>query len=262
MCRQVMYKWCWISMVLLGLAAPALGQVTINQSKANAGNVTPGDGAGFPVTISRPGSYRLTSNLTVSGVNRTAIRVNADNVSIDLSGFVIRGPVVCSEFGASLSCSPRGFGRGIDAPNSSGTVVSDGEVQGMGIGLALGTGGTTLEGANRVEQVTVRNSFDSGMSVQGGIVTRCIANSNGGDGIFVSGGTVINNMAVGNRAAGITVGETGTVLDNNASFNGGTGLALGSQRVGYGNNVLSGNNIDVSGGTQIGTNLCGGAICP
>jgi hypothetical protein len=170
--------------------------------------------------------------------------------------------VVCSGFGASLSCNPRGFGRGIDVPNRSGTVVTNGEVQGMGIGLVLGTRGTILEGANRVEKVTVRNSFESGMSIQGGIVTGCIANSNGGGGIFMSGGTVVNNVAVGNNGAGIAVGDTGTVLDNSASFNGTTGLELGSPRVGYGNNVLSGNNTDVIGGTQIRTNLCTETVCP
>ena len=45
--------------------------------------------------------------------------------------------------------------------------------------------------------------------------------------------------------------------------NGGAGLAVGSLS-GYANNVLSGNaGGTVSGGTEIGTNLCNGStICP
>src|SRR5260221_3357918 len=39
------------------------GVILIDQSKALAGNVTPGDAAGFPVTISRRGSYRLSGAL-------------------------------------------------------------------------------------------------------------------------------------------------------------------------------------------------------
>jgi hypothetical protein len=39
------------------------GVVIIDQTRAIAGNVTPGDVPGVPVTISRSGSYRLDSNL-------------------------------------------------------------------------------------------------------------------------------------------------------------------------------------------------------
>jgi len=65
--------------VLAGLTAVAVpayavdGVVLINQSVALSGNVTPGDTPGFPVTISAPGSYRLSSNLIVPDGNTTAI---------------------------------------------------------------------------------------------------------------------------------------------------------------------------------------------
>lgn len=49
---------------------------------------------GFPYVISAPGSYVLTSDLTPpSGV--MGIRVDADDVNIDLNGFGIRGNLVC-----------------------------------------------------------------------------------------------------------------------------------------------------------------------
>src|ERR1700760_2943950 len=80
------------------------GVVLIDQSHALAGNITPGDSPGFPVTISQPGSYRLTGNLTVPDANTTAIQITADGVTIDLNGFSIIGPVVCTSF--PTTCPP------------------------------------------------------------------------------------------------------------------------------------------------------------
>ena len=61
------------SSLLLGLgtygcATCCNGVTEINQAQAQAGDTTPGDGQGFPITISKPGSYRLTSNLDLSGL--------------------------------------------------------------------------------------------------------------------------------------------------------------------------------------------------
>src|SRR5208283_2371136 len=68
------------------------GVVLIDQNRALAGGITPGDTPGFPVTISQTGSYRLTGNLTVPDVNTGGIVVTADHVTIDLNGFSIIGP--------------------------------------------------------------------------------------------------------------------------------------------------------------------------
>ena len=72
--------------------AYARGVVLITQAKALAGDVTPGDAPGFPVSITRPGSYRLTSNLR--SPSSLAIEIAADNVSLNLNGFSIIGPNV------------------------------------------------------------------------------------------------------------------------------------------------------------------------
>ncbi len=115
---------------LLGLAGTAWavdGVVDINQVRAAAGGVSPGDAAGFPVTISQAGSYRLTGNLTVPDANTTAISVTADNVTVDLNGFSILGPT-----GA-------GTGRGVSGVGFSHTTVRNGTVQGVGEdGIRLG----------------------------------------------------------------------------------------------------------------------------
>ena len=53
-------------------AAASDGAREINQTAALAGAVTPGDTAGFPVTISQAGSYLLTGNLVVPSADTTA----------------------------------------------------------------------------------------------------------------------------------------------------------------------------------------------
>src|SRR5438552_9500675 len=89
----------------------AQGVVTIDQNRALAGGVTPGDTPGFPVTLSLPGSYRLTGNLTVPNANTTAIQIAANYVTVDLNGFTIIGTTVCTGTRVT-SCNPNGMGNG------------------------------------------------------------------------------------------------------------------------------------------------------
>src|SRR5882672_11227351 len=88
------------------------GVVLIDQNRALAGNITPGDAPGFPVTISQSGSYRLSGNLTVSDVNTSAIQITGENVSLDLNGFAILGPVVCTAPVDTTVCNGSGTGIG------------------------------------------------------------------------------------------------------------------------------------------------------
>jgi hypothetical protein len=92
-----------VAILLASAATPAAavdGVIEINQAAALAGGITPGDTPGFPVTLSQPGSYRLTGNLDTTGLPNaqdvTVIRVTASDVSIDLNGFAIVGPVTCT----------------------------------------------------------------------------------------------------------------------------------------------------------------------
>ena len=57
------------------------GVVLINQSTVTAAG-------GFPYTITQPGSYKLSGNLTPP-LNVTAIQISTGNVSLDLNGFTI-----------------------------------------------------------------------------------------------------------------------------------------------------------------------------
>src|SRR5215472_14139869 len=93
--------------ILLAFASAALaadGVVLINQSTITNGLPGCPTGGHFPIMICQSGSYRLSGNLTISDANADGIDINSDNVTLDLNGFSILGPVVCS--GSPLTCNP------------------------------------------------------------------------------------------------------------------------------------------------------------
>ena len=285
-----------LAMVVIRPVHAVDGVIEITQARAFAGGVTLGDGAGFPVTISQPGSYRLTGNLDVTKMqngqpqaspgNITAIEITAENTTLDLNGFMILGPAVCSGAppASQTTCSPSGSGKGVFASSANGVTVRNGTIQGMG-STAIDIRGNAL-----VEHVRAINNGD-GIFVRGGsIVRECIASSNAGDGISESGlgGIVVtNNITIGNGGSGMNLGGEATVTGNTSSmnyFNGITAnagaaiigntarnnrtaaLAAGAA-TGYTNNVFNDNNggVDpqVNGGTEMPPNICGGDLtCP
>lgn len=291
---------------LAGASHAADGVLEINQSCAvNTGCFT-GDAAGFPVTIASAGSYALTGNLDVGSANVTAIQVQAaaNSSTVDLNGFSIVGPVVCS----ALGCNATGTGIGIDVAFNTvgGTTIRNGVVRGMGsTGVFSGAIGT------RIQNVTARDNAGGGINASAGsvltdnvalfnggtgisgsdhsVIERNVARSNGvegvsttgifgsegstlvgntsqdnaGDGIVTSrAATVIHNSVVNNGDEGIRTLEGSTVIGNSVRDNTTTGLTLGTG-TGYANNVVTGNLTQVSGGIQIGTNVCDtDTICP
>jgi hypothetical protein len=201
--------------VLAAIATPAYavdGVVLINQAAALNGNVTPSDAAGFPVTISAPGSYRLSSNLIVPDGNTTAIEVLVSEVTIDLNGFSIIG-ASCVGFGAP--CNPTGTGAGIEAPFFVDNVkVSNGTIRGMGShGIIL------LGFSHAVERVHAKDNAGAGI-IAGGLVDHCDARDNGLDGIVAD--SVIASSARGNGGKGFDVSLS--IIDSTAAFNGQQGI--------------------------------------
>ena len=94
--------------LFLALATPAIasdGVLEINQTCVVQTGCFAGDTAGFPVTITTPGSDRLTSDLTVPDENTVGISVGTHDAGIDLNHFATLGPVTYS--GIPLVCTPR-----------------------------------------------------------------------------------------------------------------------------------------------------------
>jgi hypothetical protein len=89
--RNLLVPVLALSLVLLTCPGIAMEeQVKLNQVRALAGGITPGDGPGFPITITLPGRYIITSNLyPPAGAN--GIEIKAHDVTIDFSGFRLQG---------------------------------------------------------------------------------------------------------------------------------------------------------------------------
>ncbi len=226
----------------------AFGQTGFGQAEALAGGVTPGDAPGFPVTLSEPGSYKLTSNLDSIGAAR-AVEIAADDVFLDLAGFSIIGSNQGNYTGIGVSLSRQR------------TTVINGTVREMG-GYGL-----SLDQNVHVENVMIVDNGD-GMFFSSGRVIDCTISGNDGDGIYValfpSSGIIRGNFIHSNGGRGIfqDFAGDGLIIDNHISLNGGPGMQLlGS---GYGNNVLSYNNgggAQVTGGVALSNNLCNGGSC-
>jgi hypothetical protein len=184
-------RWM-LPLLVVTLSTPILavdGVLEINQSCAELTGCVPGDTPGFPVTISAPGSYRLTGNLTLPDQNATGILVKDDNVSIDLGGFGIMGPVFCQSSAGGVFCSPVGTGIGVLSELSlfppSGTAVRNGFVRGMG------SVGIRVRENSRVDGVLIEHCAGGGIEASdGSLVLRSQLQLNGTVGLAGQGGTV------------------------------------------------------------------------
>lgn len=212
---QFQSRWLASALIIAGLSFQLYavdGVILIDQNRALVGNVTPGDTPGFPVTISLPGSYRLTGNLTVPDANTTAIQLTADNVAIDLNGFSIIGPTVC---GFSLAgCSPIGQGVGVGGARAFITVVNGG-IRGMGRFAVQISYGALVKNVHATSNGST--GFDGGSD---GIVSDNRVSYNGGSGILVGAGSVVSgNVATFNRGFGFNIPCPSSVVGNAANGN-------------------------------------------
>lgn len=242
------------------------GVILIDQNKALLGNATPGDAPGFPVSITRGGSYRLSTNLTVPNSGTVGISIETgDPVTIDLNGFAILGPNTCS-----VTCSqPNNAGTGIATGlgNSNGVEIYGGTIHGMG-----GTAISLVGFGNTVRNMRVRHNGRGGIQASG-IIMKNIVELNGVFGISTFQAVVQDNFVNDNDGVGIFAFR-GTVSDNHSerntsfgfqSLNFSSGVVQPIPNAGFKGNFFANNNNDgvqVSGGTQLGPNMCGIALCP
>ena len=270
---------CGLGLVVLFSAASSFavdGVVLINQNVATGG-LGSCDTPGFPVTICQAGSYKLSGNLTVPDSNTTAIEITSANVSLDLNGFAISGPNVCS--GSPLVCSANGNGSGVFVTsNVPGVSIRNGTVSGMGEwgirSFAIppntvvvdhvqvssnGFHGVGISSGDVSYSTAVRNG-GTGLAVSNGSISFSRAEANGNGGIFVSFGLISNSISRQNGGNGLDI-SIGVVSKSLSLSNGGFGLS-GASGVGYDlNNFTSNGQGAVSSGVSMGNNLCSGVKC-
>jgi len=236
------------------------GVIEINHALAKLGGVTPGDAPGYPVTISEPGSYRLSNNLVLTQTEQ-GIDIDADNVTLDLNGFSISGPVTCTP--GAPACS----GSGVNGANGIRTDISakfltvkNGTVTGTGAG-----GISCVSGSGCViENVVVSHTYGGGITIgSSGRVSNCNVHSNWGNGISVSSSAIINNNTIHlNGFRGLKISGDGVLVTANVfSKNATTGIDMGSRITAVGGNTLDpkdeGDWFDFSSKmVEISTNFC------
>jgi hypothetical protein len=183
------------------------GQLEINHAIALAGGVSGNladDPPGYPVEISRPGSYRLTGDLT-PGVGQTGIWIEAHDVRVDFGGFAIRGPVTCT--GTPTACSAVAAPlNGIEAaPGTRGTRLLNGRIRGMG------DYGARLTTAAEIEGMEFAENREGGLFASGdAVVVRSEARANGGigGGFTLLGRALVRDCVSANNAnLGFLVGD-------------------------------------------------------
>lgn len=218
-----------LALVLLGSAASAAAQATITHEQALAGNVTPGDAPGYPVTISVPGHYVLKGNLQVPSTTG-GIHATVGGVTLDLNGFTVGGPGTCSQGTNNVvTCTHYALASTADRNALSGirfaglgNTVRNGTVRGFR-GHGVSGGDTVLENlvlhdnryagfsswavsyVSRVSGTRILRNGDHGVHSGAYLIfERSAAIKNGGDGLHVSGALVTDSVLTNNRRYGIT----------------------------------------------------------
>jgi len=269
--------------VVSGVVKPAGsvdGVIEINQASALAGSVTASDEPGFPVTIATSGSYRLTGNLTVATASDVGIIITAANVTIDLNGFALSGPVSCT--GTPADCDdPTENGDGI-ASSAANVTVMNGTVQGLGhFGITLVGTASRVErvraignAADGIQAITVIDSEGVGNGQNGisvltnGLAQGNRASRNGNDGIVAASRTqLVGNTTMQNGGDGVDGSNWVFVTTHNTVGNGGFGIEMfnggfSNVHAFFNNPPNSCVNDQISGGVDMGNNSCCAGVCP
>jgi hypothetical protein len=259
------------------------GVIEVNQAKALAGAINgdlAADPAGFPVRITEPGSYRLTSHLTATDATTAAIQVNVSatgSVEIDLNGFSILGPNTCD--GVPPTCShPQSLQYGISALNTASSllVIRNGTIRGVaGSAIYVNRPKTLIErvriedsGGNGIHCILDTCRVVDSMLVQNRLrgldceafgceVRGTEAQANGSDGIWVLGYAQVRGCyATSNNGDGIHAATGALVEGNTSSLNLANAIVVGADSLVL-HNIVQGT---VVGGTRV-ENVCNPA-CP
>jgi len=195
-----------------------------------------------PFTITGPGSYYLSTNLTGSS-SSSGISISSSGVTLDLNGFTLRGvPGSLAGIyvtGAFTNVAVRNgsivdWGNpGCDTSLAYNSELEHLTVSGNTYGILVGAAslvrnclvqsnlfdGIYNYGPGLVSDCIAQNNGGAGIRVQFCAVRDCVAQDNGGDGVSVVSGRVAGCQVRNNRAYGIDAGSStvdGCFTENNA----------------------------------------------
>ncbi len=221
--------------LFLAQAALAQGYTEVNQAVVDASG-------GFPYSISTPGYYRLTGNLakTAADGSVAAVVISTSDVTLDLGGFEIEGPGICSRNASTgaVTCTGHVPGSGIQESGGNTNVqIRNGTVHGFFNGISTTAVGTVLElltvydnaflgasaigDASRVENVTAIRNGTTGITIQNNsAVQSCDASQNDDYGIIANlASSIVFSNAMGNRLGGMSLNSQAVYTGNNVLDN-------------------------------------------
>jgi hypothetical protein len=285
---------CFFAAVLLagGDALAGAGVVEINDARALAGGITTSDVAGYPVTLGTPGSYRLTGPLSVTDANQSAIEIASHDVTLDLNGFVISGPVSCTGSGLGVTCTGSGTGVGITGSSREGIVIGNGTITGFGSGgidlvpvescrlarlnvVANRGNGIRLGGSCAIEGVIVDANRGAGIFVVTNdvglespiddvVVRESVLSQNLLEGVFTTSSagrdrfSLVRSTVWANGLTGLDLRTEGDVIDSAILANPGGGIRLGVNSADPDSGLVRGNAVSGNGfGFQFDPNHVG-----
>lgn len=185
-------------------------------------------------TISQPGSYYLTGNITgVAG--KRGIGITASGVTVDLNGFDLVG-VPGSLDGVAVTVSPTTnvtiLNGSVRDWGGNGVVCANalsGRIHGVS---ASGNSFAGIRGGNKFvisQCVSFDNNSGGILSNSGSSVEGCTAHSNSGSGFALGiGSTIVHCSAASNTADGFTLNSSSNVTNSTATLNGARGFSLGT----------------------------------
>ena len=192
---------------------PTMKSLTEVEPRINVATLP--DSADAMHVISEPGSYYLAGNIQAE-TNRHGIRIDCDNVTLDLAGFTLSGA------GAASGTA----GNGVETGSRDEIVVCNGIIRAFfGEGIN-GNNGNSLV----AERLIVEGCGSVGIHGYEDVAVRdCTARQNGSDGILANGTLLaVNCVAAGNGGTGISASGHGTVLRGCvARDNDGWGISAG-----------------------------------
>ncbi len=253
--------------IFITLPAWAQNEIVITQAKALAGNVTPGDAAGYPITLSQPGAYILGSNLEVP-LNQIGIYANANNIDIDLNGFRLNGG----------NAAYHGVVSGYSESRIHGGVITQFKIMGIYIrgnswtieDMKIVRNGNTGIDAQNATEITVLNSViasngNSGVLVRSGVFKNNTISKNADSGIIIDRSGLVEGNYIEGNFKGLVINYAGVVTANSFIANQSYGIDNGPAAASITNNSLYNNNgigpEQILGGNNVYGNTCIGKPC-
>lgn len=165
----------------------------------------------LPITLSTPGSYYLTDNLTSTG--SYGILISAPDVTVDLKGYTITGTNAANSNGVWISSA------------AHNAIVKNGTIKEFEDGVDALSGNFFVT----IKNVSVRNTtWGIKLDSMSALVENCTSAENM-FGIAAANGTILNNLVLNNTSTGIYAGGNGArIIGNKVSYNGSEGIKVGN----------------------------------